>query len=243
MSVVVFTLGFCPARVLEVGMGHLYRTAEGIFERHYFLDQDYPLDRERNKADLHAVCKRYGMRWVGPAKDRGLAAGWTYLMHHAGPGVDVILGYDPDAVAVTAGWDRACVEVMRADQSLAVVSLLPEPVADNITAGRLRGHVETIAERRCFFPDRIDMVSISAWRADWMRARGGMVAAYGYYGQIEIPLWRDMARTRKRYCYLLDHLEGSGPGELHDLSYREWKRAHIAGDTRPFREWLMEWSR
>jgi len=238
-GVVAITLGFCPARVLEAGMGHFYTTATpGLIETHYFLDQHYPVDRKTNRNRLLDLCNRYGMKWVDSGRDRGMCAGANFLLSQLPKDTRYILGYDPDAVATIPGWDAAMVAVLEADSELAWVSLTPACIADNIESGRLQGAIRARAHNRVFVPERVDMFSITGLRADFIRDIGGFSSPFGYYGQVEMPLWAGAKQRGMSYGYLLDYPEGAGPGNLHDLEYVEWKHAHIAGDTRSFGEWL-----
>lgn len=243
MAVYLITCGFVRAEIFAEKMVHLYEEdTMSIDMKHYFLYQHYPLKKEFEKAGLRKVCEKYNITWLDAGKDLGLHGGANYMMQQINPAdSDVIIGHDPDDYADTKGWDKAIVDIVTQDPSIAI-AYLNNGYNINHTPGCIFQDT-VIAGHKVKIPtNRPTMMSISGYTAGWIRQIGGFSQPTTHYGHIESHFWRKAAQMHKKWAILEEYSVRYGVGSYsHDQLYTEYKQAQANFTSREsFEEWLKK---
>lgn len=142
MKVVVHTLGYNVAELVEESTESLRELNEGFDYKHVIVDLGYPLGEERSDWDSFKFIEQaksnnlylnnqtslvYHSDLV-KFNNKGVSGNWTTVanLYDIGDG-DVLIGADPDERPMDKDWVKAMAEVMDADKNIAVCSLmLPE---------------------------------------------------------------------------------------------------------------------
>lgn len=240
MKIYAVTLGFCPAKVLSLGLESLAKT-KTISMQHYFMWGHYPLNQIENKKGTMDLCDQHQIFWRDSELDRGLTGNFNYWMELVKPEPDsFIMGLDPDMnPPKEKGWDQAMVDVLNADPKLAWCSLNIDAIRHNIHTGLLRGDTKMLAGQTCFYPERVDMFNITLWRTSFLLETKGLHANWNYYGGIEVQMVNRARSKGLNYCYLYDWEEQPSFGHLGDPEYMAYKNAHIHGFKGSFKEFLV----
>lgn len=241
MKIYTLTLGFCPWRVLDAGMDDYYSTAAIKPDRHYFLDQHYPMGREDNLVNFKRICDRHGIAYIDSGHDRGMCEGWNMMMDiipfESG---DVLIGYDPDAKPLSKGWDKAMIDVLKAASIFDIVATSQSFTNEHIyPVGVIQGTFSNVAKQNIFRVNlpSLDMMTVTAARWELLKDRK-LVSGMAYWGGTESTVRDWMIERGTTYCYLLDHQENNGNAHLGDIEYRHYKDALIKGYQESFEEYL-----
>lgn len=228
MNIFAITLGFAPRRMIAEGMKNYYATASVKPVQHILLDQHYPLQREGEPA-LAEIAEQYGLKLVDSGFDRGLHKGFNYAFENHFDGMtdaDCIVGFDPDSVVATPGWDAALRDALMADATLALCTLM-----NPISRGELqaRGYTPKAAGAlRYWVTHQACMGNVSAARVSYLRRAGGLHEPTNYYGHLESAMFAKIREQGLSWAYLQDFHEADRRGQAtqHDPEYIAYKHAH-----------------
>ncbi len=231
MNIFAITLGFAPRRMIAEGMKNYYTTASVKPVQHILLDQHYPLQRDGEPA-LAEIAEQYGLKLVDSGFDRGLHKGFNYAFENHFDGMtdaDLIIGFDPDSVVATPGWDVALRSALERDATLAMATLM-----NPISRGELqsRGFTERVAgDLRYWITHQACMGNVSAARVSFLRRTGGLHEPTNYYGHLESTMFGKIREAGMSWAYLCDYHEADRRGctTAHDPEYIAYKHAHAHG--------------
>lgn len=240
-DVIIITLGFVPAKILEQSMAALYATRNTDLPiTHYLLDQHYPLNQEKNRKAIAKICAKHGIHHLDAGKNLGLAKGFNYCLKMIGPKPgSTIIAYDPDVKPTTPGWDMALVRAIRGDPKRLVVwsSLMHDGVRDQIASvtadtRKADGYLNMRIINRPI------MNSISAFDSEWLKSVGGLAEPTNFYGGLEAEMWGKL--KGKQWAFLTDWEESCELRDQHDDSYTAYKYLHANTREWPgdFASWL-----
>lgn len=241
--VVFVTPAFCEAPLVERCLRHVRETAGLEPDSHWILWNHYPRRTAQNKQRIQSISDDASLHYphhvYDSGSDLGLHGSLNQWLEYVSNG-DLMIGIDPDCVFSRHGWAKALVDVMQADDSLALAMLWNRDIDTQSQGAPERwGQIETIAGHRCLCPNKLFTWSMAAWRLDWVRQHG-FRQGREFYGYMEHAMAPRLGGNR--LVYLLDYAEGMTPIEPKyvDHAYNEWKRAHVSevGFTGSFSDWL-----
>jgi hypothetical protein len=237
----IFTPAFARWTLVEDQLKFLYKDGP-LDAEHVLIDQRYPIDGERNHAELKRLAKEYGLTYVDSGEDLGLHRGFNRAYRIVGvkPG-DVCLGVDPDD-RPAPGFVSALRDVMLADPSLAILGLSFWVIPWKREQG-VQFTDEVIAGHNVWIHPAVEMINVVAWNTRFLEDIGGIDQPNAFYGGLEAKLYPLWAQRGLRLGYMpdvrSDHVAvDRNDGRLFDPEYRQWKDAHVAGFTGSFEAWL-----
>lgn len=237
----VISLAYMPARIVGRSLASFYSTKNPDLQlQHILVDQHYPLDRRENETKIRWLCDYHEITYLDPGKNLGLHNGFNYAMEHIGVSQnDLVIGYDPDSVPITPGWDMALVRTIEGDPDRKIVwsSLLtPRALADLKRVGyrkkRIDGYIEA------WLPLAPVTNSVCCFRGDWLLSVGGFWEPREYYGHLEAALWQRLGGYQWAFCPGWQETDDMRAD--HDLDYNRWKHIHSHRDLfqGDFAAWL-----
>lgn len=241
VDVITITLGFVPSRIWKESIAayHATRNPE-LRYKHYFVDQHYPLKKEKNRKELRKICEKYDVTVLDPGKNLGLHEGFNWALKQINPPDNaVIIAYDPDVNPISPGWDMALVRAIRGDQKQNVVwaSLIHETAVKEIaTHGyehrKADGYIDLYVTRRAV------MNSICAWHMGWLRKVGGLHEPTAFYGHLEAEMWSRLGG--RDWAFLPGWTEDETLRAKQDKEYQtyKWVHAHTQTWKGDFESWL-----
>lgn len=240
-NVHTITLGFAPSRIWRRSLEQ-YRATRNpdLAFDHYFVDQHYPVDKERNRVENRAACEAFGVKVLDPGRNLGLHAGFNWALDQINPAPgDIIIAYDSDMFPTTPGWDMALVRSIWGDPKGKAVwaSLMHDHVTspDDLDVAETRladGFIKIHAIRRAI------MNSTCAFSYDWLRRVGGLTEPCAFYGHLESAMFSRLGEGQWVF------VEGWSDSALlrneHDEAYTQykWVHAHLRGFAGDFESWL-----
>lgn len=240
-----------------------YNTVEKIIEQskksaigseHYVLDIGFPIrgdfngvydNKNWNSNDILYHCYSNGWNYLKPARNRGVSQNWDFAFREMEVGLDdVIIGIEPDEVALNDGWVQAMADVIGADRKMALCSLNTDGHQQMINEGGLAGHRETIGGVSVFVVDGLSNWAMIGFNGTFLHRMGGIPTPKGanIYGHIESACYPYIKEAGYRWCILLDyfceHIES-------EPLYREWKTSVTSGkyankEQIQFDDWLKK---
>lgn len=243
--VVVITLGFCPSFLLGHSLRGFYDTKHPDLKiRHYYLDQRYPVSKDRNREECRRICDGYGVTVLDAGRNLGLHDGFNYALNAAcRPDDDIVIAFDADSTPIGQGWDMALVRAIRGDREQKVVwSTLANPrtLADikarGYTTKTVDGSIELMITNTAITN------SICAWRLDWLRSVGLLSEPGPWYGNLETEMFAKLGD--KQWAVLPGWSESDHLRNLHDRAYTiyKWYLAHLKTTSADFETWLRDWN-
>jgi hypothetical protein len=241
MAVYAITLGFMPARIIERSLRAYSSTRNPVLPyRHVIVDHHYPVDKERNRVELRAVCDALGAEYLDPGRNLGLHGGINWALTQLAPADDdIIIGYDGDSLPISDGWDMALVRAIHGGRNVVWSSLMnPRSEADLRARGFDRsladGYIELHLTRTAV------VNSICAWRFGWLRSVGFLDEPLQWYGHLEAAMWAKLRATGKQWAFLPGWRETDDLRDMHDRAYvvYKWHYSHLRDTTLDFESWL-----
>ena len=240
MNLWAISLCFNRPGVIRRSLEHLFNTTQGRVAV-AMVDQHYPLpNSEINSSELCWIAWGMGHRYMTFGANLGLHRGFNVALDALGlPDDALVVGYDPDTMPLTEGWDVAARRVMDADKSVAWVSLgndvSEREMSERGYTEELRGGIRTWRTHRPV------VNSICVWRVSWLRAVGGLTEPNAFYGGLECAMFEKLGANS--WVFLPDFREARDTAlqSAPDKEYVEYKWAHAhQGDPRDFATWLRE---
>lgn len=188
-----------------------------IVDHHWPIDPLHTSDLVRRITGIPEGDR--SVRRVMPPMNLGGHGGWSFAMKglraagYIEPG-DLILTYDPDTNPPESAWLKAMVEVMDADPTLDVLSLMLPWIEEN----RPWNFREVAGHRLASHP-HLDMYNTTIWRESTVR--DGFHGTAEFYGGVESAMW-----AGRKHAYLYDVREAACPIPHHPL-YVQWKLDHF----------------
>lgn len=241
MSVITITLGFVPARIWkESAKAYAETRNKDLPYKHYFVDQHYPLDKERNRKSLRKICLEHGIEVLDPGKNLGLHEGFNWALKQINPPDDaIIIAYDPDVYPTSSGWDMALVRAIRGDQFRKIVwaSLLHAEAEKEIhqrgfEKRMIDGYIEVLITKLPV------MNSICAWSYKWLREVGFLTEPRPFYGHLESAMFNRLRGNQ--WAFLPQWSEDERLRHTQDKKYMmyKWAHAHRESYDGDFESWL-----
>lgn len=232
MSVYAITLAFCNPGILLRSIEAFYRSRNPSLpiEKHFIVDQHYPLHRAGMDSVLERLCEAFPVTVIDPGRNLGLHHGFNWAMRHietSDPDA-VVIGYDPDSLPVTPGWDEALVRAIRSrrtDGETVVWSSLANPrtISDIHARGFDRAKADGGLD---LWLTRTSITnSVCAWRMSWLRRVGGLKEPRAYYGHLEAAMF-DQMLPHERWAVLPGWGESDELRRFHDREYTAYKWHH-----------------
>lgn len=241
MAVFAVTIGFMPARIIERSLRAYAATRNGsLAYRHVLVDAHYPIDKERNRAEIRRVCADLGVEVLDPGRNLGLHGNFNWALQQLAPtDGDVVIGYDGDSMPITPGWDMALVRAILGSRDRQVVwaSLMnPRSEVDLLDRGFDRSLADGFIE--LYLTRTAVMNSVCAWSVGWLRSVGYLDEPIKWYGHLESCMWQKLGA--KRWAFLPGWREVDDPRDDHDRAYvvYKWEIAHTRSTTLDFESWL-----
>lgn len=240
--VFVVTLGFANPATINASMERLYSTRALEFT-HVLVDQHFPLPSEAAcSLNLLRLTEQYRCSYLNPGYNLGLASGFNYAVAEMRmKPEDIVIGFDPDCMPVTPGWDDALFEVLACHPDVGWASL-----GNDVSEREMRERgFETRAHggSEIWLTQHAVVNSICAWRVSWLQAVGGLQEPNKYYGGLESRMFPLLAQRGYRWAFLpAFREERHEPTEkTKDPEYRDYKIAHAhtgewKGDFKSFLE-------
>lgn len=239
MKVHFVTPGFVPFRLFEKGLEYLKATRTITDFEHYFLDNHYPISRERNAASLKDLCRANNITWVDSGRDIGLHMSLNNWLDVAKPSDDdIMIGFDADSQPLDKGWDQALVDVLTGDSRIAVCGLYGHWF-DDIKKSTLEA--KQVNNVNYGIHPNTDMYNISGWNIGHVRKIGGFDQHYKLYGTLEACMWSKWSQLGLKVGYLLDYRETVGEYDMSkytDEEYLQWKKVHLKGFQGGLEAWI-----
>lgn len=242
--VVAISLGFVSARILDHSLQAFYDTKNPNLQiRHFLLDQHYPIDKDRNRAEIRRLCERHGVTVLDAGCNLGLHDGFNWALKKAvRPEDDIVIAYDCDSTPVGQGWDMALVRAIRGDREQKVVwASLGNP--RTMKEIKERGYAEKKADGYLdLWVTKAPIVnSVCAWRIDWLREVGFLSEPRPWYGHLESEMYAKLGQ--KQWAVLPQWSESDHLRDLHDRAYvvYKWHLSHLKTTDADFETWLKTW--
>jgi hypothetical protein len=236
---ILLTQCFCNADILQFSMKNLYEHLELDLE-HWILLKHYPINKKENERKILEYAKQYNCKVFDCGSDVGAHVGLNMFFDAHPEYIERrYIGFDPDTLVQTKGFDKALIEVANSDPSITLCGL--NGLAIWTKKERLRQYEGIIAGYNVINHPNIDMCNVSLMDTRWvMKLPKRFWEPFNYYGMLESYLWENMQRDKKRLVYLLDYKEQyDGMLEQHkDPEYQAWKHDHLSGFTGSLEEWL-----
>lgn len=241
MAVVTISLGFMPSRIVEQSLRAYVRLRnKELPYRHYFVDQHYPINREENRLELQRICRDLGIGILDAGKNLGLHGGFNWALQQLGlHRDDIVIGYDPDSLPITHGFDMALVRAIQGDprQNTVWASLMnPRSELDlrarGFNEGRADGYIETWATKTAVTN------SVCAWHYGWLKDVGFLEEPRAFYGHLEAAMWNKL--RGKAWVFVPGWRESDELRDLHDRQYvvYKWMHSHTGEWPGDFESWL-----
>jgi len=240
-DVITITLGFVPARIWKQSAAAYAATRNPLLRyKHYFVDQHYPLKKEKNRVALRKICEEHGIEVLDPGKNLGLHDGFNWALRQINPPDHaVIIAYDPDTNPLGQGWDMALVRAIRGDSKQNVVwaSLIHEQAAKELEERgyerrKADGYIDLMVTRRPV------MNSISAFSYGWLKRVGGLSEPTAFYGHLEAAMYDKLGG--RDWAFLPGWAENEVLRAKQDKEYMtyKWVHAHLQTWKGDFESWL-----
>lgn len=242
--VVAITLGFLSASLLNDSFEAFYATKNPLQPlRHYLLDQHYPIDKDRNRAEIRRVCEKFGVTVIDAGCNLGLHDGFNWALKKVvTPEDDIVIAYDGDSFPVGQGWDMALVRAIRGDREQRVVwSSLGNP--RTMKEIQERGYIAKKADGYLdLWVTKVPIVnSVCAWRIDWLRKVGFLSEPQPWYGNLESEMFAKLGSNQ--WAVIPKWGESDHLRDRHDRSYvcYKWSLSHLKNTQLDFESWLKDW--
>jgi hypothetical protein len=239
-AVFTITLGYSPASLFHESTKRYYET-NTIESKHFYIDQHYPLDREKNRERCLEICKTRGITVLDPGKNLGLHHGFNWALNEINPGKDdIVIAYDPDSYPMNVGWDRALVETIRSEPSIAWATLNGPRCQTDMS--RFVCDDRVVAGRNVKIAPRAFVNTTCAWSVSFLEKIGGLRENSEFYGHLEAPMFHELTKIGLKQAFLIDYTESDHLRDLHDRAFQVWKWLHAhTGEYRgDFGQWLSE---
>lgn len=221
------TLGHVLPEILETALRRYRETAE-LESEHILVDHHWPLDYWKTRHKILDLAEKYGCRVMSPLENLGGHGGVSWVLKNLPlKPEDVVIGYDSDSNPAVSGWDKAAIDVLSADPSLAIVSLASE----FFWATPGRDHTEEkIAGHTVVFPDDYAVQNVTILKGSYCLAVGEIRGLRNFYGYTENIMWAETKKRGWRMGWLKDYHEDHCPIPHHPW-YVDWKWAHAHHNT------------
>lgn len=258
MNVVVHTLGYNIAELVEEATESLYQlNPEGGF-RHVIADLGYPLGTTREHWDKYSpdavwenarmlvdIAQHNGSDLIR-LPNVGVSQNWTSVAAIYGIGEgDLLIGADPDERPITEGWVNAMATVVKHDPNIAIVALtLPELLAlPNFYETYFEGEV-VYDGVRVWYGKYVCQWALIGISGTFIQKVGGVPypQAAPIYGWIEGACQPAMESLGMRWVMLPDYHSGhiaSSPLAQAWKNYIVTEEAMNAGQP-TFEQWLQQ---
>lgn len=234
------TLGHVPSRIWELSLAAYKRskTSPNPY-KHFFLNQHYALDHNRNENENLKICRDNGVEWLDFGKNLGLHDGFNKVVnvlrsHYNLQDSDLILGYDPDSNPISMGWDMA-LETCFIDPSVAWASLYGTWLVN-----QFKHRERYINQIKVHETEQAIMNSICLIKAEFLRHTNGFSEGNKFYGGLEVAMWPHFERLKKKWVFCADYWEDHTFHHLQDEQYRNYKWFHVhqkwSGDFKSYVE-------
>lgn len=205
------------------------------------IPDDIEAAKAENSETLKELADNAGCDYL-KIKNEGVSQNWQKVFDHINPNEgDILIGVDPDEIAIEIGWLKALTDVLRADHTLAYAAPLlidAKPILDaNIPEKEIGGY-------RVYDMKYASMnYGFLAIKADFIRAIGGIPIPDNMkvYGGLERMLLEKLKEHNLSWCILKDFTQEH---TNNCKFYRAWKddsifcRAHKGLPQVDFEEWL-----
>lgn len=232
----VISLCYNDRRIIADSIQKFYDTF-GLECEHYLVDNHFPKYKFLNSNAIFSIAQTRKLHFLSPYKNQGNHGGYNWTLREIMPrDDDFICIYDPDSIPVTPNWGKAMTEVLLEDEKCGAVFLNP--------VGQLTKGDYIHAERygiEVFAPanNRIEMFSVSMWRAKVLKQTNGFSALRPIYGMLEHSMF-EMIRTFGYHAWYLKNYFEEFDRTKDDPDYTQWKKEYgIEVSTRlDFKTWL-----
>jgi hypothetical protein len=234
----VITLTYLDLPLLEFSLERFYATSSLYQKEHILIDHHWPLDYWNHRHGVLRLAEKYGCKVMSPYRNLGGHGGYNWAIKNLPIDPhDIVITYDGDSNPVSYGWDFALVSLLTHDPAYAAASLFID--AELSTQDWMR--YTTRAGLDVMKPKvGIEMINVTAWRAQFIQQVQGIQGEHRFYGQIEAPMFELMKTHQKLHGYLADYKEVPRPFQP-DARYQAWKDAHVRDYFRGnFDEWLRQ---
>jgi hypothetical protein len=211
-----------------------------VEDRLLMVDQHWPIDYPKTRANLEAIARDHGATLLDPGKNLGLHHGFNWALEQVGiPDNAMVVGYDPDSWPLTPGWNMAMCRAFVADPRVVWLSLWHTHSERELNAETKGLGSEILDGVRVRELRVAAMNSICGFRRGWLRAVGGLREPSLLYGGLEICMW-DEVKKHGRWVFLEDYREDLRMHDRVNPLYKEWKwdHAHRGVFHGSFEEWL-----
>jgi hypothetical protein len=239
-KVYAITLGFARPEIISNTIFHYYRTRMHLETKHLIIDQHYPLPSELEcTKNLLRLCMEREMQYYDPGVNLGLAKGINFALSKI-PDLknSIVIGYDPDVVPVTPGWDVALIQCLRLYPEVAWASLGNDFSEREM---RERSYTEKLTELGVlYYVNRPVLNSICAWDGAWLAEVGGITEHNAYYGGLETHMFPKL--VNRKWAFIKDYREirNEATQGAEDSDYHKYKMDHAHHGKWPgdFKSWL-----
>lgn len=240
MKNILVTPCFARAELFELSARTLMdKLTPGVVDEKWVLDNHYPCG-EDNSVKIKAAAAKYGYSYFDSGADLGLQGSLNnFYKHNPQPAGTIHIGVDPDSTSAV-GFDKAIVDVMRADSNLVMCATMNTGIDDAIAKGRCIVLESVIGGHSVFVHPNIEMVNVCGYNLDWINSVGGFDQPNKYYGGLEIALYRKFKRERLVFLLDVPNVELVDSHLVTDPKYRQWKTEHLKGYKGSFKEWLSK---
>ncbi len=236
--VYVITLGFAPHRIWTPSL-FSYGMGKTVVARHLFLDQNYPLDKDANSAELKSICDALGIEYLNAGRNLGLHEGFNYVLRSIDlKPDDVVIALDPDSMCEVAGWDEALCDALKIPD-VGWATLMNPRCEDELKKYGYDVGV-TLGGKEVWFTRQAIVNSICAWRGDFLIHSKGLTENRPFYGHLESPMYEKLKAAKLRWAFLVGYPETDQQRLIEDRIYQiyKWEHAHLQSWHGDFESWL-----
>jgi hypothetical protein len=242
MKVWTISLCFNDPQIIRQSIASYYATKDPRVETvHLLVDQHWPIGYAKLRTELESIARDYRCILLDPGLNLGLHRGFNWAWGQFNiPDNAGIIGFDPDCIPTTPGWDMKMCELFCAKDDAAWISLMNPRTLSEVKARmdievRLGGHF-------AFRMKHPTVNSICMFRQRWLRECGGILENNPFYGTLEMAMFPKLG---KNFWYIMrDVYESDGNRDQENHLYREWKwrtcHEHTIPVTKDFATWLRE---
>lgn len=230
--IIVVTPSYCRHTLLADYMAHVYRDPE--MSRgdvvHVLGDNHYPVNKEKNSAEIRKIARDYGAVYHDNGRDVGLTENVNACLRAVNAGFgDIVIGSDPDD-RPSLGFVGKFVRALSLDPKLAVAASLFSVIDQRIRQPEVGMKQVMIGDMRAWQHPSLEMWNLSAARMDDIIKWGYFDEANAYYGGAEHYIFDKLTAEGKYYAYLEDVRSDAAPvdksGPMFDPEYKDWKFYH-----------------
>lgn len=187
---------------------------------HILIDQHWPIGYAKLRAELESIARDYNLVLMDPGRNLGLHKGFNWAWRqHAIPDNAGVIGYDPDCIPSTPGWDMKLCEIFCAVPEAGWLSLNNPRTQEELQG---RTDLETIVAGQHIARLSHPVVnSICMFRQKWLIETQGIHESNPFYGTLETTMFPMLPPFR--WYVLKDVMEGDSLRDTENLLYRQWK--------------------